>query len=516
MNSLPLSTLFNSDIFSDITIDLVDENCMTTLNLHKYILYIGCPYFRSMFNGFKETNSSKITINVPNVQVACDIIQSFYGIKISEKNNWKYKLNIFLCKNYFCIDTKLPQCIEVLPDEFEDFLSMTEKIGFDKDIDNLIINNIPKSYDIDQLLNLGKRFNCYNNEYTELIARSIPDTYDFSKLPKNLVEKMWQIIDTCHILTVSQNIISIINNEGKNYQFIRNSAKIKKIYYLEDSHRIAYCTKKNMYIYDIKLKKIILTKTLDSKNVTGIHFYNNLFMINDCDNKINIYNISDGSLVNTLQFKKFDSVINIFVDKPNNKLIIFVGKHSTFKKIYIYELDPFKYLTEYCFHLTYLTSYFDSIYQGSKIAWYEDYSTSGKLYILNFENPTNIYINYMVYNTSNIIGICWTKNNHIICCYENGTINIYDKLEKNLCGKLIKTININKTIDAMIKITDDIIMIKCGSELIKVDIIDGKEFDHIKINSDVVSIMKVSPGYDRLRTLLPKIEDLNNNQLLKN
>nr|URM61864.1 BTB domain containing protein [Mimivirus sp.] len=101
MNSLPLSTLFNSDIFSDITIDLVDENCMTTLNLHKNILYISCPYFRSMFNGFKESNSSKITINVPNVQVTCDIIRSFYGIKIKNKNNWKYKLNTYLCKNFF-------------------------------------------------------------------------------------------------------------------------------------------------------------------------------------------------------------------------------------------------------------------------------------------------------------------------------------------------------------------------------------------------------------------------------
>ncbi|ANB51088.1 putative BTB/POZ domain-containing protein [Powai lake megavirus] len=504
MNSLPLSTLFNSDIFSDITIDLVDEDCMTTLNLHKNILYLSCPYFRSMFNGFKETNSSKITLQVPNVQVTCDIIRSFYGIENNNKKNWKYILNIYLCENYFCINTKLPQYIKVSPDEFEDFLSMTEKIGFNKGIDDLIINNIPKSYDIDKLLHLEKRLNCDNNKYIELIATHIPDTYDFSELPKNIVKKLWQIVDTYHILTNSKNDINIINSEGKNYLFISLLPKIKKVYYLENRHGIAFYTKLNIYIYDIKLKEYILTNPLDYKNVAGIHFYNELFIINNNDNKINIYNINDGSLVNTLEFKKFDHVINIFVDEPNNKLIIFVGKYSTFKKIYIYELDTLKYLTEYCFHDTYLTSYFDSIYQESIIAWYEDFCTSGKLFILNFQNNTNICIDYMVYNyTSNIIGICWTEYN-IVCCYENGTINIYDILNK----KLIKTININKTINAMTKITDDIIMVKCGCRLIKVNLVSGEELDDININPDVISMTKISSGHNRLHELLPKIENL--------
>nr|WBF70254.1 BTB/POZ domain-containing protein [Megavirus caiporensis] len=502
MNSLPLSTLFNSDIFSDITIDLVDENCMTTLNLHKNILYLSCPYFRSMFNGFKETNSSKITLQVPNVEASCDIIRSFYGIKIKNGKNWKYKLNIFLCKNYFCINTKLPQYIKVLPDEFEDFLNMIEKIGFDKSINDLIVNNIPKSYDINKLLHLEKRFDCDNNNYIELIATHIPDTYDFSKLSKNLVKKLWQIVDNCHILTSSKNRIEIINPKGKNYLFISNLTKIKKVYYLENSHRIAYNTKKNIYVHDIKLENNILIEILDSKNVAGIHFHNDLFIINNNDKKINIYNISDGSLVNTIKFKKFDHVINVFIDEPNNKLIIFVGKFSTHKKIYIYELDTLTYLTEYCFHETYLTSYFDSIYQESIIAWYEDFCTSGKLFILNFQNNTNICIDYMVYNyTSNIIGICWAERN-VVCCYENGTINIYDILDK----KLIKTININKTINAMTKITNDIIMVKCSYRLVKINLTSGEEFDHIEIDPNITSIMKIPSGYNRLRELLPKIE----------
>nr|URM61863.1 BTB/POZ domain-containing protein [Mimivirus sp.] len=110
----------------------------------------------------------------------------------------------------------------------------------------------------------------------------------------------------------------------------------------------------------------------------------------------------------------------------------------------------------------------------------------------------------MVYNyTSNIIGICWTKHN-IVCCYENGTINIYDILNK----KLIKTININKTINAMTKITDDIIMVKCGCRLIKINLVSGEELDDININPDIVSMTKISSGHNRLRELLPKIEDL--------
>ncbi|AEX62127.1 putative BTB_POZ domain-containing protein [Megavirus courdo7] len=187
MNSLSLSTIFNSDILSDCTLDLIDENSITTLNVHKIILYLECPYFRSMFGEFKESNQSKITLEVPNVQATCDIIQSFYGTKIiNSNNNWEYELNLFMCKRFFCIDTNFPHQIKIPSDEFEEFLVMIEKIGFNQDIKKFITKNIPESYDFDKLLDLINKLEFDYDKCVKLIAKYIPKSYDFNKLYKNI------------------------------------------------------------------------------------------------------------------------------------------------------------------------------------------------------------------------------------------------------------------------------------------------------------------------------------------
>ncbi|AEX62128.1 putative BTB_POZ domain-containing protein [Megavirus courdo7] len=54
------------------------------------------------------------------------------------------------------------------------------------------------------------------------------------------------------------------------------------------------------------------------------------------------------------------------------------------------------------------------------------------------------------------------------------------------------------------KISNDIIMIKCGSELIEIDLDNGYELRNIDIDSDVKSIIKISSGYNRLYELLPE------------
>nr|WBF70230.1 hypothetical protein [Megavirus caiporensis] len=197
MNSLSLSTIFNSDILSDCILDLVDENCTTTLNVHKIILYLGCPYFRSMFGGFKESNQSKITLEVPDVQTTCDIIQSFYGTKIiNDNNNWKYELNLFMCKRFFCIDTNFPHQIKIPNNEFEEFLVEIEKIGFNQDIKKFIIKNMPELYDFDKLSDLINKLECDYNERVRLIAKHISEPHDFNKLSGDFVKDLWKIVDT--------------------------------------------------------------------------------------------------------------------------------------------------------------------------------------------------------------------------------------------------------------------------------------------------------------------------------
>nr|AEX62248.1 putative BTB_POZ domain-containing protein [Moumouvirus Monve] len=260
MDHLPLSTLFNSDIFSDLIIDLVDNNSMTTLNVHKSILYLGCPYFRSMFNGFSEASSSRITINVPNVEVTCDIIQSFYRIPIKDKNHWKYQLNMFYCKDFLNMKTTFPQEINIPENEFDELIEFVTGVGFNKDTTKLIIQNIPKTYDFTKLLTLSKKLDCDHDEYTRLIARHMPESYNFNELSKDLIKDIWKIVDTYYILLISCKNIKIINPKGEIYRTINSSSSINNICYFENSHLIAYCDYDCVYIYDIELDKHISKK----------------------------------------------------------------------------------------------------------------------------------------------------------------------------------------------------------------------------------------------------------------
>ncbi|AFX93165.1 putative BTB/POZ domain-containing protein [Megavirus courdo11] len=509
MNSLSLSTIFNSDILSDCTLDLVDENSITTLNVHKIILYLGCPYFRSMFGEFKESNQSKITLEVPNVQATCDIIQSFYGTKIiNSNNNWEYELNLFMCKRFFCIDTNFPHQIKIPSDEFEEFLVMIEKIGFNQDIKKFIIKNIPESYDFDKLSDLINRLECDHNERVRLMAKNVSKPCDFEKLSTNFIKDLWKIVDTYYIILISFFEINIINPEGTIHRSIKSFYEIKDVCYFEDKHLIAYHTNKNIYVYDIELDECIFQKYFSSDSEFMIKIYGDKLMIYKKNRKLKFYDINSGDLIKSLIFKTRE-VINIFIDEKENKLDILYNETED-KIISVYDLSTFRFLENKIWLNIYSFGCDYSIYEKSMIALYRN----TLLFVLNYKGKgvcgRDKYNNSKnksygsgkkIYDgTSNIVGICWGHHGSIIYCCEHGTINIYD-MSKN---KLIKTIDTDYAIESMTKISNDRIMIKSGSELIEIDLDSGHELRNIDINSDVKSIMKISSGYDRLYELLPE------------
>ena len=72
---------------TDAIIRLVDEHDDTkvlTLPVHRAVLSLLCPFFDKMFTGFKENKQTDIIVKVPNVNVAHDVIMTFYG----EHNNY--------------------------------------------------------------------------------------------------------------------------------------------------------------------------------------------------------------------------------------------------------------------------------------------------------------------------------------------------------------------------------------------------------------------------------------------
>ncbi|AGC02369.1 BTB/POZ domain-containing protein [Acanthamoeba polyphaga moumouvirus] len=509
MDPLPLSTLFNSDIFCDLTIDLVDNNSMTTLNVHKSILYLGCPYFRSMFNGFSEANSSKITINVPNVEVMCDIIQSFYEITIKDNNHWKYQLNMFRCKDFLNMKTTFPKEINIPENEFEELIEFVTGMGFNKDTTKLIIQNIPKTYDFSKLLTLSKKLNCDHDEYARLIARHIPKLYDFNELSKDLIKDIWKIVDTYYILLISYKNINIIDSEGQIYRTI-NSCSVENICYLENSHWIAYNDYGCIYVYDIELDKYILKKKYDiyrSEINKIVNYYDYLITCEKINKKnntymIKLYNIYDNSSKNIFELED-KNVFIIDMGVVKDELIVTTFTHEHEAIIYVLNLKTNKLVQKWHWNDIYINPETNIIYNDSYIALYFNpyYCYYNELFLLKHKTGKKNKKTSM--SESEIIGICWGNNNDLISCYKDGTINFYNPKK----DESVKTINIKKTIYKMIKFSEDCILIKHENQLILININDGKELKSINIDSNIEPLMKISSGFDKLSNLLPKIKD---------
>ncbi|AKI79828.1 putative BTB/POZ domain-containing protein [Acanthamoeba polyphaga mimivirus] len=151
MDEYDFSELFTSGDLSDCQLVLDDGKEKISLNIHKCILYVASPYFRGMFGNFSEQKSNSITITVHNSLVSSNIIKSFYGIKSPKQNDWKYKLDKHICKNFFGLKSRLINNVKVPKTNFDEFLDTIELIGYNKKTLKMIINNIPKNYDIDKL-----------------------------------------------------------------------------------------------------------------------------------------------------------------------------------------------------------------------------------------------------------------------------------------------------------------------------------------------------------------------------
>ena len=59
----------NDELFTDVTLTLIDANNEITMDLHKVILYSSCIYFEKLLTNFKEKQPNEIKIEVPNAFV---------------------------------------------------------------------------------------------------------------------------------------------------------------------------------------------------------------------------------------------------------------------------------------------------------------------------------------------------------------------------------------------------------------------------------------------------------------
>jgi WD40 repeat protein len=132
----------------------------------------------------KEKDSDNITIEVSNARIAADIIMSFYGQTINSPNN-KYLLESIKCKYFFGLDfdQSLLDNIEVSEEDFDLFMDVIDLIG-------------------------------YNEKTIKLINKNIPETYDLSKFPKELLNEMLSLGQIYHIVSCNDNSINVWDAES--------------------------------------------------------------------------------------------------------------------------------------------------------------------------------------------------------------------------------------------------------------------------------------------------------------
>src|SRR5581483_1080771 len=143
--------------YTDVEIILVDDNKQLNINVHKVILACSSDYFDKLFNFGTEKFQHQITINVNDVNIAHDIILSFYGQNINsvDCSHWKYLLESIKCRCFFCLpnDISLLYDLIVPAEGFDLLLETTEYFDFinDDKIMRTIKKNIPMNYDLRNL-----------------------------------------------------------------------------------------------------------------------------------------------------------------------------------------------------------------------------------------------------------------------------------------------------------------------------------------------------------------------------
>ena len=127
---------------------------------------------------FKEKNLNEITLLVPNVFVAYDMIMSFYGQITNSGNlpNWLHQLEMIKCCDFFCLPFELDAIfgLNVPVEGYELLLDVIDIIG-------------------------------YNNETIKLLIKNMPMEYDLKLLPKELLEEMLKMETTQKIVSGSSD-----------------------------------------------------------------------------------------------------------------------------------------------------------------------------------------------------------------------------------------------------------------------------------------------------------------------
>lgn len=289
--------MFDNNILSDLKLILRDDKKELSLNLHKIVLYTHCKFFQAMFVGFEESTKKEIILNVQNVDICKNIIKEFYGFKspsVSRYQNWKYRLEYHICCNYFLIDNKFPDIVNVNRSCFDDLLDLIDKIDYNDATIRLLTKILPLDYDLSkfplELVKEMKNKSCYSgfvffgnennlhtNEYNLYIADENFDNIRKFQYGINLGNDYCYIPNSNKIIRVVSNYVASFSLQLESFKchkirtkkFNKNSVDKQNKYKIKSSDSLEkpiYDSLRNEIIIIYRKKKYSIICVLDTKN----------------------------------------------------------------------------------------------------------------------------------------------------------------------------------------------------------------------------------------------------------
>ncbi|AEQ60458.1 hypothetical protein [Acanthamoeba polyphaga mimivirus] len=326
-----LYVLAQNNLFTDITIILKDESNEIMLNLHKNIIYSSCIFFEKLLTSFKEKESSKIILNVPNAIIVNDIIWDFYGQKIKSHNypEWKYFIESYKCFDYFGMNTDKEKLYKLIvePDGFDELMDFIDLIGYDENAIGLIFNNLPDDYDLSKFSHelLTEMLSMYKKNLVQITTRNeiivLNDFFD------GTIRSTEHCINSPEvILFCASNASKIVTFDGHNIRILEsnNSILLSDDSTVSDAGTILHISHSQnrnvlviLYEYRIDVWDVLINKLIASFRVPFIKklscsYDGSQLVYVDNNNIMTVKNILSEEIISEINLQNLPEISNNF------------------------------------------------------------------------------------------------------------------------------------------------------------------------------------------------------------